>query len=60
MKDTKLYKIELGLLDGDGDVHNWNSLTVIAKDAPEAIKKTRLHKDEYVLAVAMVSTVDVK
>lgn len=61
MKDTKLYRVELGFVDDEGgDSHNWSSKRVIAIDAPTAIKKTRLRKNEYVIAVEMISTVDVR
>jgi len=58
MKDTKLYRVELGLLDDDRDAMNWRSSNVVAKDAPEAVKKTRLRKNEYVVAVALIATID--
>lgn len=61
MKDTKLYKLEIGRMDRKaGDVHNWMNRTVIAKDAAGAIKKADLHKSEYVIAVNFLSTVDVE
>lgn len=60
MKEIKLYKVEIGFEDESGDAQNWRDRKVIAKDAIEAIKKIRLRKDEYVAAVHVIDTVDVK
>jgi len=61
MKDTKLYKVEIGYQDRkSGDVQNWMNRNVIARDAPEAIRKVKLHKREYIVAVNMTSLVDIQ
>lgn len=61
MKATKLYKVEIGYIDGEiGECTNWRSVNVLAKDAAEAIGKPKLNKrmKEYVVAVEVVGTVD--
>lgn len=59
-KDLKLYRVTFGFLDAEsGDIGNMRSSTVIAHDAPEAIKKTRLSKHEYVESVELLHRVDV-
>lgn len=61
MKDAKLYKIEVGLLDRKaGDVQNWSSSNVIAKDVPEAIRRVKLRKSEYINGVSVIATVNVR
>lgn len=61
MKDTKLYRVEIGYQDRkSGDMLNWMSRNVIARDAPEAIRKTKLMKREYVVSVSMTAGVDVQ
>ena len=58
-KDTKLYKVEIGMLDGKaGDVQNWRSINVLATDAVEAIRKPKLKKHEYIVAVDVIALVD--
>lgn len=60
MKDTKLYKVEIGVEDRKaGDVQNWRTVNVIAKDAAEAIRKPKLSKREYVLAAEIIATVEI-
>lgn len=61
MKDTKLYRVEIGYQNAkSGDMQNWMSRNVIARDVPEAIRKVKLSKREYVAAVNMLSTIDVQ
>lgn len=61
MKDTKLYKVAIGYqYRKSGDVQNWMSRNVVAKDVPGAIRKVKLSKREYIADVSMLSTVDVE
>ena len=61
MKDTKLYRVEIGYQDTKtGDVRNWMSRNVIAKDVPDAIRKVKLHKREYIAAAEVIANVEVQ
>lgn len=60
MKTTKLYRVGIALIEEGGEeITNWRNKNIIAKDAPEAIRKARLRKGEYVEGVVNLQTVDV-
>lgn len=56
MKSKKCYRVNVGLIEDDGnEVGNYSSETVIAEDALQAIKKARLHRNEYAASVTLVA-----
>ena len=55
-----LYKVGIGLIQKNGDVvSNWSAKNVIADDALQAIKKSRLRKGkQFAEEVTLIASVD--
>lgn len=60
MRQQKLYRVHIGLVDSEGDHSNWSGTNVAAKDAVAAAKKVRLGKGEYVEQVVLLAQIDVE
>lgn len=61
MKGLKLYKVTVGHATAkSGDCTNWMGSNVIARDALAAAKKKKLSRNEYIVAIEMLNTVEIE
>jgi hypothetical protein len=56
MKTLKVYDVVIGKVDGVVDIVNWDSITVVAKDALDAISEAKniIKKMGYVSEVKLI------
>ena len=59
--DMKLYKVTFGAMDKKrGDCPNWRSVNVAAVNIHDAIRKLKVHKNEYASEAEIVASIDVQ
>lgn len=59
--DKKLYRVTFGYATKKEDNGgNWRSVNIVAENAPDAIKRVRSGKNEYIAEVEIIAAVDVE